>query len=193
MKISTFLLLFFVLAANAAYAQPNQTTVARVKETPVPAEWKESPVPSEWKESPVPSEWKVPAGVGMLKQDLAMVKEANAANYTTLVAFKAGKIDGDTNEVPQGVKATDCKIIVLFKNDAAWAAPLRANELRVSDAKVEAVLTKYQLNLDKFYGAENNLDGLVIKFASDNVNMAEAARELSEVAGVEMVHVKAPR
>lgn len=165
------------LLSIAAYAQPNKggQTSGRLKE------------------SSLPDEWRVAASSApyTIKQGLLSVDEANDKNFKTIGSF------GKSATVSKLSVAADddskvYKFIILFNNTATWAAPLKENKLMVVD-DMNTILVKYHLVLDKWYDAQNGLEGLVVRANESGVNVLEAARELSKVSGVEVVHLKAPK
>lgn len=176
MKILTSILCLLLISVSVFAQKPKKNTQGRVRE------------------SSVPQEWMVPAGSTMLKQDISSIEEANADKYRSTVSFTDGKPQPPVKsfELPAGMRAQQVKLIVLFKRDANWAEPLRNNNLSVTGA-FDGALKKYGMKLGNFYSAEDQLDGLVVKFTGDKADIYEAAKAISAIDGVEVVHVKVPR
>lgn len=171
----------FMAISITAFAQPNRNDNSNGR----------------LKESSLPDEWRVPSGGSFsIKTNLSLVTEANSESFKTLLSFGGGEPNEPKTqeELPAGMDSKQYKFIVLFKTDATWAAPLKDNELAVSDnSAMKTVMAKYHLVLDKWYDADNGLEGLVVKVDESGVNVIDAARELSKVTGVEIVHLKSPK
>lgn len=142
------------------------------------------------RESSLPEQWAVPVGSAnqALKQDAENISEANTKLYKSLSLVKKGNTESLASTA--GMDSKTLKLVVLVENKAAWAAPLRNNELNV-DANAAKILAKYNLSVSKFYGADETLDGVVIKCNESGMNLDEAAKELSLLEGVAVVHLKA--
>jgi hypothetical protein len=147
------------------------------------------------RESSIPEEYKVPpvGSAAMLKQSREDVEEAQNERFRNLASFTNGTSDKVVAkaELPSA-DSKQYKLVVLFERNASWAAPLSQNKFAVAD-DMQKVLSKYNLSLAKYYGAENELDGLVLKFTNSSMTVVDAAKEISKVKGVKVVHLKSPR
>lgn len=179
------------------------------REKTIPQEWKrEKTIPQEWKrEKTIPQEWKngsTPSTTDKkeqyepvyvestpskkLKQSRSLVTEANSDIYKNAASYRKGTLIGSKSYV-SSTEISKQKIVILFNTNTTWASPLLNNELKVSNDKINQILLKYKLQLEKYYGVDTQQDGLVIKFTTQ-VKAEEAAAELSKVDGVNFVYLK---
>ena len=123
-----------------------------------------------------------------LKQDLANVAEAGEVMYLNVVAFTLGKADKTAfTPIADAAKA---RLIVVFKVNTEWAAPLAKGQLKLNNDKLNAILEAHGLYIDKFYGVADDLDGLVLRSKGAVSNIEKAAKELSLIEGIAQTLVK---
>jgi type III secretory pathway component EscV len=190
-SISIFLLLCAVMCLNLSL---NAQDARREKS--LPQEWKrEKSLPQEWKndgQKPNKKEANVPVEVEVsnkkLKQTRSNVLETNLTHFRNAASYRKGLLIG-SKSYQQNTDYKNQKLVVLFTTTTVWATPLTKNEMKVENEKFNQVLTKYKLTLEKYYGADAQQDGLVIKFTS-STNAEEAAIELSKIDGVNFVYLK---
>jgi hypothetical protein len=169
--MKTFVLLFLLLAAASATAQPPQVPLASTKETPVP---------QEWKETPVPREWNTPAG-------MAPLPAADSSVRAVRQRYEAGRAIG----APVAEAGSSIGHLWVCLDPAAdWAAPLRADRLAVAEGAVWGVLDRYRLRVDRYQLGENGTGMLLLM--AETGETEEVARRLSEQSGIHWVEVVSP-
>lgn len=132
------------------------------------------------------------ANMSSIKQDISNIKEVNADYYKSVNSYTNGK-PAKKATLPTDVAIKEFKLAVLFNKSITWTKPLADNQLKVSDDKFNAVLTKYGLKLSKYYEADQTQEGLIIKVIDDKCNLVEAATELSKISGINIVYLKSPK
>lgn len=131
----------------------------------------------------------------MFRQEIALVREANANFFKTIVSYTAGKANKAVAnaQLPVGDAVKQCRVVVLFKKNVSWLGPLQMGEMSVENAKLNTLLEKYSLKISKWYDADPKQDGLVLKVTKSGTDLVAAAEEISRVADITMVFVKAPK
>jgi hypothetical protein len=129
------------------------------------------------------------------RQEMALVREANPKFFRILATCTSGKpaLAVDRSALPVGEGVASCRIVVLFRKNVSWTAPLQRGESSVDHPKMSALLAKHRLKIAKWYDADPQQDGLVIKPADPAADLLGAAVELSGLSDVTVVFLKSPK
>jgi hypothetical protein len=83
-------------------------------------------------------------------------------------------------------------IIVIFKKDAAWAAPLQKGVTETTSASFNALLDNYDLVIEKYVQWNDTQHALTIR-SKESLNMAAIANEFYNIEGVTEIDLNIPK
>jgi hypothetical protein len=176
MKTKCFLSALALLTVAIASAQRPSDTLATAKETPVPREWQ------------------VPAGnAPHIKRRREQVPELDTSRYFHWADFADWESMMQQYPTPENRAPQQCRIVVYFDKDAAWANKLRTNELRIESEEFQSVINRFHLRPQTFFEAGEERDGLVFSVEHPDVEVFETSLTLSGLPAVRWVSLYTPR
>ena len=90
-----------------------------------------------------------------------------------------------------GLQAQNVNLVVLYESNAPWADVFSTgNVSKTGDDKFNGLMDSYQLVIARQFELDEFNEGLVLEPNADLSNPVEAAREISMIDHVLMVHVK---
>lgn len=115
---------------------------------------------------------------------------AKAYYYKSLASFAAGQAKLDLKDLAS-LEGKQVNLVVLYEADAPWAAPFNTGKYNTTgDDKLNGLIQSYELEIVRQFSIDDENEGFVLEANGKLENPVEAARELSMIDHVLMVHVK---
>lgn len=113
-----------------------------------------------------------------------------ALDFKSLASFKKGQSQMNFEEFA-GLQAKNVNLVVLYESNAPWAEVFNTgNTKSTGDDKLNGLLSSYELVISRQFELDDFNEGLVLEPNGELANPVEAAREISMIDHVLMVHVK---
>ncbi len=120
-------------------------------------------------------------------------KAATAYYYKSLAVFEKGKIQNNMKLEDLGgdFEGKAVNLVVLYDTEAPWANVFNSGDVsKTGDDQFNALLEGYNLAIVKQFELDEMNEGLVLEPNASIDDPVEAAREISMIDYVMMVHVK---
>jgi hypothetical protein len=116
---------------------------------------------------------------------------SKAYYYNSLASFADGNSKMDLNDLAD-LEGKQVSFVVLYEASAPWAETFNSGKYNITgDDKLNGLMETYQLEIVKQFDIDDDNEGFVLESLDGLLdNPIEAARELSMVNYVFMVHLK---
>lgn len=115
---------------------------------------------------------------------------AKAMSYKSLATFEHGQAKLDLNDIAS-LQDKQVNLVVLYDAMAPWAETFNSGKYdSTGDDILNGLMQSYELEIIQQFAIDEENEGLVLEPTAALDNPVEAARELSLVDHVLMVHVK---
>lgn len=115
---------------------------------------------------------------------------AKAYHYKSLATFAKGQAQVELKDLAS-LAGKMVNLVVIYESSAPWAASLSDGKLDVvEDDKLNGLISSYELTVTQQFAIDDENHGIVLESKKQLENPIEAAREISLLTHVLMVHVK---
>lgn len=115
---------------------------------------------------------------------------AKAYYYKSLATFEHGHAKVDLKDIAN-LEGKKVNLVILYEADAPWAEVFNSGRYdRTGNDNLNGLMESYELEIVKQFAIDEDNEGLVLEPNANLENPVQAARELSMVDNVLMVHVK---
>lgn len=115
---------------------------------------------------------------------------AKAYNYKSLATFAKGKAEVELTDMA-ALAGKLVNLVVIYESTAPWAASLSDGKYDVvEDDKLNGLISSYDLAVTQQFAIDDENHGIVLEGKKQLDNPIEAAREISMLTHILMVHVK---
>lgn len=115
---------------------------------------------------------------------------AKAYHYKNLASFAHGQAKLDLKDLAT-LEGKQINLVVLYEATAPWAETFNTGKFdKTGDDTLNGLMESYELDIVKQFAIDEDNEGFVLEPNTSLDNPVEAARELSLVDHVLMVHVK---
>lgn len=116
--------------------------------------------------------------------------EAKAYYFKSLASFADGQAKLDLKDLAS-LQGKQVNLVVLYEATAPWASVFATGKFdQTGNDKLNGLMASYDLSIVKQFAIDEENEGIVLEPNAALDNPIEAARELSLVDNVLMVHVK---
>ena len=121
---------------------------------------------------------------------VASTVSSKAYYYESLATFEAGNPTMELKDLAT-LEGKKVNLVVLYEADAPWAEVFSTGKFDITgDDQLNGLMESYELEIVKQFEIDDENEGFVLEPSGTLENPVEAARELSMVNNVLMVHVK---
>jgi hypothetical protein len=115
---------------------------------------------------------------------------AKAYHYKDFARFEKGKATLELKDLAS-LAGKLVNLVVIYESTAPWAASLSDGKLDiVEDDKLNGLISSYELAVTQQFAIDDENHGIVLESKKQMDNPIEAAREISLLTHILMVHVK---
>ncbi|MBL4648126.1 MAG: hypothetical protein JKY03_00215 [Aureispira sp.] len=126
------------------------------------------------------------SGTRTLKNNIA----AKSYYYKNLATFEKGKTTFELEDLAN-MTNKEISLVVLYEANAPWAEVFKSGIFEITgDDQMNGLMESYDLEIIKQFAIDGSYEGIVMEPKSILQNPIEAAREVSMVDHVLMVHIK---
>lgn len=121
---------------------------------------------------------------------MATKVSAKAYYYKSLATFADGAATLKLEDIAS-LEGKQVNLVVLYEANAPWAAPFNSGKYNTTgDDKLNGIIASYEMEIVKQFSIDDENEGFVLEANGKLEDPVAAARELSLVDHVLMVHVK---
>lgn len=126
----------------------------------------------------------------MNTRNLVQKISAKSYYYKSLASFAKGKTEIQLSDLSQ-IQGKTVNFVLLYETSAPWASNFDKGEYTITGNDIlDGLLQSYDLKITQQFVIDDENEGVVIESKTILENPIEAARQLSLVDHVLMVHVK---
>lgn len=113
-------------------------------------------------------------------------------NYKSMATFQGGKAMNDVDlSTLSDLEGKKVNLVVLYDSEAPWADVFSSGDVsKTGDDTFNGLLDSYELAITKQFELDDMNEGLVLEPNEKLLSPVEAAREISMIDYILMVHVK---
>jgi hypothetical protein len=123
-------------------------------------------------------------------RSLSMKVASKAYYYKSIATFAQGTATLSLDNIAS-LTGKKVNLVLLYEADAPWAVVFNSGKYNTTgDDRLNGLMESYELSIVKQFSIDEENEGIVLEANTELENPTEAARELSMIENVLMVHVK---